>query len=66
MLVAIGPRPAALVRSGLTPRQADRAVREWERWDAHHGFRFRHATGISTNTDRKRLAALKRRRRLRT
>ena len=57
MYVAVGPSSAALVRSGLSPLRAQRAEREWERWDAEHGFSWRVGAGYPTMADRLRLEA---------
>ena len=57
MIAAIGPSPAALVRRGLSPRSAQALEREWERWDADHGFDFRALAGVTTIQDRERLDA---------
>jgi hypothetical protein len=57
MLAMIGPSPAALVRSGVSPKRAQAAEREWERWNERYGFSWRATVGIATNGDRERLAA---------
>jgi hypothetical protein len=45
MYVAIGPNPAALVRSGLSPERGQHVEREWDAWNAEHGFGWRVAAG---------------------
>jgi hypothetical protein len=57
MIAAIGPNPAALVRSGLSPRKAQALERAWERWDARWGFSWRAAAGCPGPANRERLEA---------
>jgi hypothetical protein len=57
MVARVGPSPAALVRSGLSPKQAQALEREWERWDAQHGFAWRTLAGIPSPADRARYEA---------
>jgi hypothetical protein len=39
------------------PKQAQTLEREWERWDAEHGFAWRVLAGVPTMADRARLEA---------
>jgi hypothetical protein len=47
MIALIGPNPAALVRSGLTPKQAQALERDWLAWNRAYGYAFRVAAGIT-------------------
>jgi hypothetical protein len=51
MIALVGPNPAALVRSGLSPKQAQAIEREWLAWDRAHGHAFRVAAGITPPSD---------------
>jgi hypothetical protein len=57
MHAAVGTSPTVLLRSGLSPAQIARLEREWDEWEAEHGFSFRAAAGIATPADRARLDA---------
>jgi hypothetical protein len=57
MVARVRPSPAALVRSGLSPRQAVAVEREWEEWDAQYGFAWRTLAGTPSSADRARLEA---------
>lgn len=57
MLVALGLDPVALVRSGLSPKRVQYVEREWDAWNAEHGFAWRVAAGFPTVTDQARLKA---------
>jgi hypothetical protein len=57
MHAAVGTSPAVLLRNGLSPAQIARLEKEWDEWEAEHGFSFRGAAGIPTPADRARLDA---------
>jgi hypothetical protein len=57
MIALIGPNPAALVRKGLSPKQAQALEKEWQSWDTDHGFDFRVPANVLTIQDRERLNA---------
>jgi hypothetical protein len=41
----------------FSPANGRRIAKEWDKWDAEHGFDFRVLVGVATNGDRDRLLA---------
>jgi hypothetical protein len=59
--IGAGSSWQAVILKGLglerTPENGRRICREWDKWDAEHGFDFRVLVGVATNQDRERLIA---------